>query len=326
MTAGDPLLQVRDLAVGFHTEEGFLGAVQGVSFDLAAGRTLGVVGESGCGKTLTALALLGLIPAPGRLTGGSIRFAGSELTALPEAELVALRGNRISMIFQEPMSALNPVMTIGAQIAEAFRLHRTLSRRQAREASVEALQGVGMPDAGERARAYPHQLSGGMRQRAMIAMALACAPQLLIADEATTALDTTIQAQILELLIERQQALGMAILFISHNLGVISEIADEVLVMYAGRVVERAPAADLFERPGHPYTQALLASLPGGTLRGQRLVAIPGAVPDPLAPLPGCAFHARCRLAHEACLAGPPALTDRGAGRATACLKAEAGQ
>ncbi len=325
MTAPAPLLQVRDLAIDFHTEDGPLGAVRGVSFDLAAGRTLGVVGESGCGKTMTALALLGLIPPPGRLSGGSIRFAGDELTGFSEADLVGLRGHHISMIFQEPMSALNPVMTIGAQIAEAFRLHRALSRRQAREAAIEALDGVGMPDAGRRAGSYPHQLSGGMRQRAMIAMALACAPRLLIADEATTALDTTIQAQILELLIELQEKRGMAILFISHNLGVISEIADEVLVMYAGRVVERAPAAALFTAPLHPYTPGLLASLPDAKRRGRRLAAIPGAVPDPRRAISGCAFQARCALADEACLAGPPALAPRGPGRLAACIKGAPG-
>jgi len=321
-----PVLAVNSLEVTFQTRDGPLKAVTGVSYEIKPGRTLGVVGESGCGKTVTALAILGLVPAPGNITGGSIRLGGEELTLLDEDQLTAVRGERVSMVFQEPATALNPVMTVGAQIAEAWLLHRDVSLNEAREATLAMLERVRMPDPGQRYDSYPHELSGGMRQRAMIAMALACGPDLLIADEPTTALDVTIQAQILELMLEMQADLGMAIQFISHNLGVISEVADEVMVMYAGRIVERAPAAAIFDQPLHPYTRALMATVPRIGTGAKRLPTIQGSVPDPLALPAGCPFSDRCPLADDGCRDAEPPLTDHGGGHLAACFKAgEAG-
>jgi oligopeptide/dipeptide ABC transporter ATP-binding protein len=317
-----PLLEVDGLTVGFQVEGTTRHPVAGISYSLEAGRTLGVVGESGCGKSLTALALMGLVPPPGQVTG-RIRFAGSELIGQPETAWRNLRGNRIAMVFQEPMTALNPVMPVGTQIAEVMVLHQDLAWPAARDAAVGLLEAVGIPSPRQRAGAYPHQLSGGMRQRAMIAMALACRPALLIADEPTTALDVTIQAQIIELMQELQAEIGMAIQFISHNLAVVSELADEIIVMYAGRVVERAPAAALFEAPRHPYTRGLIATLPDPERRQVRLPVIPGGVPRIDTAARGCRFADRCPLADAACRATEPPLDPVGPDHWAACFKAE---
>ncbi len=315
-------LEVRGLEVVFATDAGPLKAADKVSFAVPAGRTLGLVGESGCGKSISALSILGLVPPPGLITGGQILFNGDDLASLPERRMEDIRGARVSMIFQEPMTALNPVFSIGSQVAEVLRIHRRTSRPEAWKAAVEMLARVGIADAAVRASDYPHQLSGGMRQRAMIAMALICRPEVLIADEPTTALDVTTQAQILDLMMAMQRDLGLAILFISHDLGVISEIADEVAVMYAGAIVERAPAGELFERPLHPYTQGLIETLPGAGPRLPRLPAIAGQVPD-LGALPrGCRFSDRCPLADDECGASEPALAAAGERRRVACRKA----
>ncbi len=294
-----PLLEVRGLTTAFPGRGGGppVRAVDDVSFELSAGETLAIVGESGCGKSMTAFSLLGLVPSPGSIACGSVRFEGQELVGLPERALRKLRGARISMIFQEPMTSLNPVYTVGAQIGEVLRLHRGLSRRAAKARAVELLGLVGIPSPEARVDSYPHQLSGGMRQRVMIAMALACEPTLLLADEPTTALDVTIQAQILDLLRRLQSELGMSILFITHDLGVVAEFASRVVVMYAGRVVERASATELFRDPRHPYTRGLLASVPPlGGEKPRRLATIEGTVPS-LAALPeGCRFASRCWL------------------------------
>ncbi len=316
-----PLLAVRELAVVFPTREGRLAALEDVSYTLARGRTLGIVGESGSGKSVLALSLLRLVPPPGRIVRGNIRLDGIELTSLGAREITALRGDRVAMIFQEPMTALNPVFTIGEQIAEALRLHRGMDRGEAWEAALAALARVGISAPERRARDYPHQLSGGMRQRAMIAMALACQPDLLVADEPTTALDVTIQAQILELMLEAQAELGMAIQFVSHDMAVISEVADEVGVMYAGRLVELAPAEEFFASPLHPYSQALIASVPRIGARGTG-AGIPGQMPSPFARPPGCRFSDRCPLADAACRAAEPALAEVGPRRRVACFKA----
>ncbi|MEY4679517.1 MAG: ABC transporter ATP-binding protein [Alphaproteobacteria bacterium] len=314
-----PLLSVRDLSVAFGRNT----VVEGVSFDLAPGEILGVVGESGSGKSVTALSIMRLIPAPGRVTG-RIDFAGQDLMALPEARMREIRGRDIAMIFQEPMTSLNPVFTCGDQVMEALVHHRGLDRAGARAEALKLLKLVEIPSAERRLDDYPHQLSGGMRQRVMIAMALACRPKLLLADEPTTALDATIQAQILDLLRGLQRELGMAVVLITHDLGVVSEVAHRVLVMYAGRVVETSPAAEVFERPLHPYTEGLLASIP--RLEGpiERLDAIPGQVPAPDAMPAGCRFAPRCRYAEPACAASPPPLAPRGEGRAAACIRVPA--
>ena len=321
MSLAAPLLEVTDLSVGFRIDGTVRKPVQGMSYSLDAGRTLGVVGESGCGKSLTALALLGLIPAPGQVTG-SVRFAGTELIGLPEADWRKLRGNRVAMVFQEPMTALNPVMPIGTQIAEVMVLHQALGWPEAQDAAIGLLEAVGISSPRQRAASYPHQLSGGMRQRAMIAMALACRPALLIADEPTTALDVTIQAQIIELMQELQSEIGMAIQFISHNLAVVSELADEIIVMYAGRIVERAPASMLFDRPAHPYTQGLIATLPDPDRRQARLPVIQGGVPRIDAFAVGCRFAERCPLADAHCRSVDPTLDPLEAGHWAACFKA----
>ncbi len=318
----DAILEVRGLEVTFATDRGALKAADGVSFALRPGLTLGLVGESGCGKTVTALALLRLVPPPGRITGGRVLFGDDDLLALSDRAMEDIRGKRISMVFQEPTTAFNPVLTIGDQIAEALIIHGGAGRGEAHAAAVGMLEKVGIPDPAERAGAYPHQMSGGMRQRAMIAMALICRPDILIADEPTTALDVTIQAQILDLMGEMQREFGVAILFISHDLAVISEMADEVMVMYAGRVVERAPADALLARPLHPFTRGLIETLPRGGAGRQRLPAIPGTVPD-LGALPdGCRFSDRCALADDGCRAAEPPLTGAPGGRWVACYKA----
>ena len=304
------LLEVEGLRTGFDTREGFLRAVDGVSFEIAPGGTLGVVGESGSGKSVTALSVMRLIDRPGRIAEGSrILLEGRDLAALGERELGAIRGNEIAMIFQEPMTSLNPVFTVGNQIAESVRLHQGLGSKEALDRAVEMMRLVGIPSAEQRVQDYPHQMSGGMRQRVMIAMALSCNPKLLIADEPTTALDVTVQAQILELMKELRERLGMAILLITHDLGVIAEMVDEVVVMYAGRVVERGPVADVFASPQHPYTEALLDSIP---LLGMRystpLRAIRGVVPSPLEWPTGCRFAPRCDYAFDRCVTEDPPL------------------
>jgi peptide/nickel transport system ATP-binding protein len=323
------LLEVRGLCTQFDTLDGVVRAVDGVSFDLGGGETLGIVGESGCGKSVTALSILRLIPVEtGRIASGSIHFEGNDLAKLPEAEMKRLRGHRISMIFQEPMTSLNPVLTIGTQIAENVVRHLGVSWREARGRAREMLDLVRIADAGRRLDEYPHQLSGGMRQRVMIAMALSCDPQVLIADEPTTALDVTIQAQILDLMLELKDRTGTAIVLITHDLGVVAETAERVVVMYAGRKVEEAPVDALFERPLHPYTRGLMAAIPrldvdaerGG--RRPRLQEIPGLVPRLNQPIVGCAFASRCSLVTDRCRGEAPPVIDAGSGHTVACWEA----
>jgi len=315
----DPVLSVEGLGVGFDSDDGFTPVLEDVSFTLQANRTLALVGESGCGKSLTALAILGVLPPFARITAGRIGFDGEDLTVLNDAAMTRIRGNRISMIFQEPMSALNPVFTVGWQIGEALRLHKHLDAKAARELTIEALAAVGIPDPASRVDDYPHQLSGGMRQRVMTAMALACDPDILIADEPTTALDVTIQAQIIDLMLDLQDRLGTAILFISHDFGVVSHMADDIAVMYAGRVVEQGSAADVIDGAQHPYTRALLHTTPRIERKLDVLPAIPGRVPAPDERGAGCPFHPRCDLAGEPCRSGRPELIAIGAGHLAAC-------
>jgi oligopeptide/dipeptide ABC transporter ATP-binding protein len=318
-----PLLQVENLRTYFHTRMGVLKAVDGVDLEVGEGRTLGIVGESGSGKSVTALSIMRLIERPGRVAEGSrILFGGRDLATLPERQMQAIRGNAISMIFQEPMTSLNPVYSAGNQITEAIRLHRRIGAQQARERAIELLELVGIPSPEQRFSAYPHQMSGGMRQRVMIAMALACEPRLLIADEPTTALDVTIQAQILELLRELRERLGMSIILITHDLGVVAEMCDDVAVMYAGRVVERGPVNAIFRNPQHPYTEALLRSIPLlGMTQAVPLNVIPGKVPSALHWPPGCRFAARCDYADERCRREEPPLAEAGEGRAACWLR-----
>jgi len=319
-------LVVENLRTHFHTRAGLVRAVDGVDLDVSAGRTLGVVGESGSGKSVTALSIMRLIDPPGRIEPGSrIRFGERDLVQLPEDDLRELRGNEISMIFQEPMTSLNPVFTIGDQIVEAFRLHRQVSAAAAKARALEMLGLVGIPTPERRFGDYPHQMSGGMRQRVMIAMALACEPKLLIADEPTTALDVTIQAQILELMRDLRRELGMAILLITHDLGVVAEMCDDVAVMYAGRVVERGRAEDVFRTPQHPYTEALLHSIPVlGSTQAEPLKVIRGMVPSPLSWPLGCRFAPRCDYTFDRCLHEDPPLLQAGVQRA-ACWLCENG-
>ncbi|TAJ86053.1 ABC transporter ATP-binding protein [Reyranella sp.] len=321
------LLEVSDLGTWFYTRQGIVKAVDGVDFQVASGETLAIVGESGCGKSMTALSLMRLIPSPpGRIVSGSIKLGGRDLLKISEDEMRSVRGNEISMIFQEPMTSLNPVMTIGKQISEALILHRNMDRRAALKRAVEMLDLVRIPEPAQRAKEYPHQLSGGMRQRAMIAMALACNPKVLIADEPTTALDVTIQAQILELIVDLQREFSAAVILITHDLGVVAETARRVIVMYAGRKVEEATVGELFSKPLHPYTVGLLASIPrldlmrGQTDRSQeRLQEIPGIVP-PLFDLPtGCAFAPRCQRADDLCRRERPAYEEKQSGHWAAC-------
>jgi oligopeptide/dipeptide ABC transporter ATP-binding protein len=311
-----PVLEVEGLTVGFGQRD----VVAGISYSVPPGRTLGVVGESGCGKSMTALAVMGLVPAPGQV-GGSIRFDGQEMVGAPAEAWHRVRGARAAMVFQEPMTALNPVMTVGRQIAEAMVLHRRISWRHATDRAVGLLEQVGINSPKQRAAAYPHQLSGGMRQRAMIAMALAAGPALLIADEPTTALDVTIQAQILDLMAGLQAEIGMAMQFISHNLAVVSEVAHEIIVMYAGRVVERASAAALFADPLHPYTQGLIATLPDPAHRADVLPVIPGGVPNLDSAFVGCRFAARCPRAAAECREAEPPLAEYAPNHWAACIR-----
>jgi oligopeptide/dipeptide ABC transporter ATP-binding protein len=317
------LLEVTDLRTWFHTDAGLARAVDGVSFHVGAGEVLGIVGESGCGKSVTSLSVMQLIPRPpGRIMdGSSIRFRGEELIGAGERRMRDIRGNDIAMIFQEPMTSLNPVYTVGDQIGEALRLHLGVKARQARDRSVDMLRLVGIPNPEERVDSYPHQLSGGQRQRVMIAMALSCEPDLLIADEPTTALDVTIQAQILELLAELRGRLGMAVILITHDLGVVAEVCDRVLVMYAGQVVEHGTVADIFREPRHPYTEGLLAAVPRLGRQQERLAVIPGTVPSPADWPTGCRFHPRCPYGWDLCVREQPPLIPVGTepGRVARC-------
>jgi peptide/nickel transport system ATP-binding protein len=327
-TRAEPLLEVTDLRTWFFTRDGVVRAVDGVSFHVAPGETLAIVGESGCGKSVTALSVLRLVPSPpGRTVSGRIRFAGRDLLGLSEPEMRDVRGNEISMIFQEPMTSLNPVLTIGRQIAETLTLHQGLSRNRALARAVDMLRLVHIPEAERRIAEYPHQLSGGMRQRVMIAMALACNPKLLIADEPTTALDVTIQAQILDLMRELKQKIDAAIVLITHDLGVVAEMAQRVVVMYAGRKAEEAPVGPLFRRPLHPYTKGLLNSVPrlGATLAGERvpLAEIPGTVPSLREVIAGCPFEARCTLATDLCRREMPQFEEKESGHFAACFHSD---
>jgi len=322
-----PLLEIKNLQTHFYTRDGVTRAVDGVSWSVQPGETLGVVGESGCGKSVSALSVLRLLPEKiGRIVGGEVLFEGVDLLQLDESAMRNIRGNRIAMIFQEPMTSLNPVLTVGFQVAESVRIHQGLSRREARERAVEMLQMVKIPDARRRLDDYPHQFSGGMRQRVMIAMALACRPKLLIADEPTTALDVTIQAQILKLMGDLRRETGAAIVLITHDLGVVAETCDRVAVMYAGRKVEESPVNVLFEAPAHPYTRGLMASKPrigGATEPGGRLAELPGLVPSLREPIVGCAFAPRCAFAVDRCRTETPAMRTVGERHDVACHEAE---
>jgi peptide/nickel transport system ATP-binding protein len=317
------LLEVENLQTHFRTPDGVIRAVDGISFAVEAGETVAIVGESGCGKSVTANSILRLVPQPPGRIAGAIRFEGRDLLKLSERAMREVRGNDISMVFQEPMTSLNPVLTIGRQIAEPLRLHQGLPRKQVEERVVEMLGLVGIAEPRRRAREYPHQLSGGMRQRVMIAMALACHPKLLIADEPTTALDVTIQAQILGLMADLKSRVGAAIILITHDLGVVAEIAKRVMVMYAGRKVEEAPVAELFRSPRHPYTQGLLNAVPklGSSLgaRGTKLAEIPGVVPSLKERIAGCVFASRCAFARELCRRVAPVLEEKAPGHFAAC-------
>src|SRR6185437_7159315 len=329
MAAAGAVLDVAGLRTELSVGHGVIKAVDGMSFALERGETLAIVGESGCGKSMTALSLMRLVPEPpGKIVGGSVKLDGRDLLQVDEAAMRAVRGNDISMIFQEPMTSLNPVLTIGSQISEAVRLHQDLSRSAALDKAVDMLRLVRIPEPAQRAKEYPHQLSGGMRQRAMIAMALACNPKVLIADEPTTALDVTIQAQILDLIIDLQHKLGTAVILITHDLGVVAEVAQRVIVMYAGRKVEEAPVEELFARPQHPYTHGLLASIPRLTLmRGEpagnteRLQEIPGMVPALSNLPPGCVFAPRCAHAEQRCRDAYPPYEEKRPGHWAACWR-----
>lgn len=317
----EKLLSVRDLKTYFYTDDGVVPAVDGVSFDLDRGGTIGIVGESGSGKSVTSLSVMGLVPRPGKIEGGVIEFEGENLLELSEAEMRDIRGNDISMIFQEPMTSLNPVFTVGNQITEAIVLHQDVDKAAAREKAIDMLRLVGIPSPEQRVDEYPHQLSGGMRQRVMIAMALSCNPKLLIADEPTTALDVTIQAQILDLMRELRENLGTAIMMITHDLGVIAELVEKVVVMYTGRIIEAADTYTIFKNPQHPYTIGLLASIPRLHGDGSRLQTIAGSVPIPGEFPKACGFHPRCAFAEELCAKVRPPFFDLGNDHHAACWR-----
>jgi oligopeptide/dipeptide ABC transporter ATP-binding protein len=314
-----PLLEVSNLRTSFFTDKGEIKAVDDVSFSIQAGETLALVGESGCGKSVAALSIMRLLSPPGRVVGGTVHFKGQSLLTLPEKEMRRIRGKSIGMVFQEPMTSLNPVMSVGDQIGEVLRIHTTLSDRQIRKEVIGILEKVRISSPESRVDQYPHEMSGGMKQRVMIAMALACNPDLLIADEPTTALDVTIQAQILDLLAALQKDMGMAILLITHNLGVVAQFAQDVIVMYASKIAEQAPVRELFRNPTHPYTRALLKSLPRPGERQIRLEAIPGTVPSPLQYPPGCHFSSRCPEVLEHCASQPPPTIQVGESHKTVC-------
>ncbi len=319
---GEVLLDVKDLKTYFYTEDGVVPAVDGVSFSVGKGETIGIVGESGCGKSVTSLSIMRLIPnPPGKIIDGEIVFEGESILEKTEAEMRHIRGNYISMIFQEPMTSLNPVFTIGDQIMEAIMLHQKVGKREARKKTIEMLKLVGIPSAERRVDEYPHQMSGGMRQRVMIAMALSCNPRLLIADEPTTALDVTIQAQILDLMLKLKQDLGTAIMLITHDLGVIAETVNKVVVMYAGKIVESADVVSVFKRPEHPYTLGLLGSIPKVNEDRDRLQVIEGVVPNPFSMPSGCRFHPRCSFVRDICKAEEPGLVDVEDGHQVRCWK-----
>ncbi len=317
----EPVLVVEDLQVEFRTREGVAKAVNGVGYTVDAGETLAVLGESGCGKSVTAQAIMGILDTPpGYVTGGSVRFKGTELLSLPESERRTYRGRAIAMIFQDALSALNPVQTVGKQIGEMFRVHEGMNRKQAKQRAIELMDLVRIPAAKDRVNDYPHQFSGGMRQRIMIAMALALDPDVLIADEPTTALDVTVQAQVMELLAELQDELNMALILITHDLGVVADVADRIAVMYAGRIVEQAAVEDIYHNPAHPYTKALLESIPRVDAKGSELYAIKGLPPNLIRVPPGCPFNPRCVYARDICRADPPpALRPVAEGRSAAC-------
>jgi peptide/nickel transport system ATP-binding protein len=320
---GLPLLAIEGLRTVFRADGRVVAAVDGVTLSVERGRTLGVVGESGCGKSMLSYSIMRLVPRPGRIEAGHIYFEGRDLLACDESEMRAIRAARIAMIFQEPMTSLNPALTVGRQITETMRAHdRSASARALQDRAIALLAKVRIPAPGRRFDSFPHQMSGGMRQRVMIAMALSCAPDLLVADEPTTALDVTVQAQILDLLRELQQQNGMAVIMITHDLGVVAEMADEIAVMYAGRVVERGSTIDIFDDPQHPYTIGLLGSIPRVEEARERLLAIEGAVPSPAALPSGCRFHPRCVFAAEACMKIDPPLREVSARHWAACLRA----
>jgi peptide/nickel transport system ATP-binding protein/oligopeptide transport system ATP-binding protein len=320
----DKLLKVKDLKTYFYTDDGVVKAVDGVDFDVESGKTIGIVGESGCGKSITAMSILRLIPSPpGKIVNGRITFNGEDLLEVSENKIRDIRGNDISMIFQEPMTSLNPVFTVGFQISEVLMLHQHMTEEEARKRTIEMIKIVGIPRAEKIVDEYPHQLSGGMRQRVMIAMALACQPKLLIADEPTTALDVTIQAQILELMNDLKSRLNTSIMLITHDLGVIAEMADHVIVMYAGKVVEDAPVYELFDNPKHPYTIGLMTSIPSLIEEGKRLENIKGSVPNPLYLPRGCYFNPRCKWATDECKKSQPALRELSSNHKVSCFRAE---
>ncbi len=318
-----PLLEVRNLKTHFFTEDGVVHAVDGVSFEVYPGEVLGLVGESGCGKSVTSLSIMRLISPPGKILEGQVLFGGTNLLALPEQEMMRVRGNRISMIFQQPQTALNPVFRVGDQVAEVLHIHQGLNKEAGWKRAVELLKMVGIPDAGRRAASYPHELSGGMAQRVMIAMALACAPELLIADEPTTALDVTIQAQILDLMLELREKTGTSIILITHDLGVVAEMAERVAVMYAAEIVEQAEVVELFDHPLHPYTQGLIGSIPVLGQLKPRLDVIPGLVPNLIDPPAGCRFAPRCaarqKHALKICTTADPELIETRPGHTVRC-------
>ena len=322
MTDSQVILEVDGLEVQFHTDEGIVRAVNGISYSLKAGEALGIVGESGCGKSVSSLAVMGLVPRPvGRIVAGNVRFQGQDLLTLSHSEMRKIRGGDISMIFQDPMNSLNPVLTIGFQIEESLRLHLGLNKKAATARAIELLDQVGIPSPADRIKDFPHQLSGGMQQRVMIAMAISCQPQLLFADEPSTALDVTIEAQVIELLSKLRRDLDMAVVLITHDLAVVAGFCDEVIVMYAGYIVERSSVRDIFHNPRHPYTIGLLGSMPGAeTNQDDRLSTIPGAPPDMTALPAGCPFAPRCRFVHDICKTDLPELDDLEPGHAIRCF------
>ncbi len=319
MEENNVLLDVRNLTTRFKLDDGILTAVDGVSFTVNKNQTVGIVGESGCGKSVTAFSILGLVSAPGKIEGGEILFDNQDLVKLSKREMRKIRGNKIGMVFQEPMTSLNPVFTVGFQITEALKLHLGMNAKTAKEKAIELLTAVKIPSPEQRFKEYPHQLSGGMRQRVMIAMALSCNPELLICDEPTTALDVTVQAQVLRLIDQLKQAIGMSVMIITHDLAVISEVADKVIVMYAGRIVEESLEKDIFTNPLFPYTEALLKSIPSNARRGESLYMIDGMVPNLLKEHKGCLFAPRCEYAMPRCFEVEPKLTDLGNGRKVRC-------